>query len=366
MNPPLPALLLETLQDLSMDPNSPNFVDSYVAANANYIAATSISANRATAPAGTSRSGKLPVGNGADVLLLGTANGGAEAAGAAGPPATSGTSQSGASPSTNPAADRRRFQINLDGDGPRDIYIPGSAATGPAIAAAIQAAVQGLSAISAAHQPAYNNFTAVYQTPVLPAQPSYLLTSGTKGTTSSVVVTNSTATPIRLPAGSARFSITINGDGPQDVVLTGPIADGATLATAITTAVQALQPKRSANAAAYSGFACTYDTSAGLNNPSLLLTSGVAGVSSSVTLTNAVNTNVATLLNLGLTNGGREIKGSAVLRPADSQTPTEFHVGTALPAGNVASVALGSDGATPGDIDYINGLPALSWRRVEK
>lgn len=358
-NPPLPPLLLETLQDLSMDPNSPAFVDSYVAANANYITATSVAANRATAPAGTSRSGKLPVGNGADVLLFGTGNGGTETTGVAGPPATSGTSLSGASPSTNPAADKRRLQINLDGDGARDISIPGDAATGPAIAAAIQAAVQALSANSAAHQPAYNGFTAVYQTPAAPATPSYLLTSGTKGAGSSVVVTNSAATPIRLPAGAARFSITINGDGPQDVVLAGPIADGPTLAAAIATAVQAMPAKRSANTAAYTGFTCTYDTSANPNNPSLLLSSGGAGVSSSVVVTNAVNNNVATLLNLGLTNGGLEINGSAVLRPADSQTPTEMHMGTALPAGNVVGVVLGSDGATPGDLDYINGLTAL-------
>jgi len=356
--PPLPPLLLESLTDLSMDPSSATFVDA-VGASASYISTASIAANLATATAGVSRGGKLAVGNGADVLLLGVANGGAETAGVVGPPATAGTSQSGPSPSTNPAADKRRFQINLNGDGARDITIPGDANTGPLVAAAIQAAVRALTANSAALQPAYDNFTAVYQTPALPAQPFYLLTSGTQGAASSVVVTNSTATPIRLAAGPSSFNININNDGPQQVTINGPLADGNAIATAITNAVQAMLPHRAANAPAYLGFACAYDNSSNAANPSMVLTSGTAGVSSSVVVTNGANNNVATLLNLGLTNGGREIIGSAVLRPADSLTPTEMHLGVAVATGNVVSVVAGSDGGTPQDSDYINGLSAL-------
>jgi phage tail sheath protein FI len=355
LNPPQPSLLLETLQDLSMDPSAANFVDNATIA-AKYIGTTRNAANATTATVGASRSGKLAVGNGADVLLLGTANGGTEAAGTA---TTAGTSQSGSNPSINPPADHRRFSINLDGDGARDIMIPGDANSGAAVAAAIQAAVQALSANNAVHQPAYTSFTATFQTPGGGAQPFYLLSSGTKGTTSTVVVTNSTATPIKLAAGPAAFNININGDGPQQVVINGPQADGNAIAAAITTAVHALLPHRASNANAYQNFTCTYDTSAGANNPSLVLTSGVAGVSSSVSVTNGANNNIATLLRLGLTNGGREITGSSVLRPADSQTPTEFHMGIGVVTGNVVAVVPGADGATPLDQDYLNGLTLL-------
>ena len=355
--PPLPPLLLETLEDLSMDPNSANFVDR-VSASARYITTTRNAANAATATAGVSRGGRLPVGNGADLLLLGAANGGTEAAGTAGP-ATAGTSQSGTNPATNPPADKRRFVINLDGDGAREITLPGDAATGAAIAAAIQTAVRALTANTAAHQPAYDGFTATFQVPALPALPFYLLTSGNKGATSTVVVTNSAATPIKLLAGPAAFNININGDGPQQVLINGSLADGTAIAAAITTAVQALLPHRAANAAAYQNFACTYDTSARVGNPSFLLTSGVANGSSSVQVTNGAINNVATLLNLGLTNGGSEINGSAILRAANSQTPTEYHMGLGVVTGNVSAVVAGADGATPIDQDYTNGLTAL-------
>jgi phage tail sheath protein FI len=360
-NPPQPPSLLETLPDLSMDPNSPNFVDAVVASKANYIATTSI-ASAANATNGFSQSGQLPVGNGANLLLLDAASAPTATAGTNGPPATSGTLQSANNPSTNPPTDSRRLTVNLDSDGDREIEIPGIAATGADIAAAIQSAVRGLAAISPVNQPAYDNFTATYQGAAAPF--FYVLTSGSKGATSSVAVGDSSAKPVQVPAGEARFAITINGDGPQDVILTGPFTDGDALATAIATAVQKLTPKRSVNKNAYLNFACKYDkTTNSPNGPWLTLTSGIPGPSSSVAVTNALVNNVATLLNLGLTNSGKEVNGAAVLRPANSQTPTEDHVGSASVVGNVSNTPApkpGSDGATPEDQDYLNGLPALN------
>jgi uncharacterized protein len=356
LNPPLPLLLLETLADLSMDPAAPNFVDTVVTARSNYISTQVEAANLATAPAGSSRGGKLPIGNGADVLKLGVANGGTEAAGAAGPPATSGTSTSGAAPSTNPPADKRAIVINLDGDGPRPIIIPGAAATGADIANALQAAVRALRANNAARQPAYDAFTCTFVT-------AYVLTSGSTGATSSIVVTNSAATPIRLPAGTYKFQIRINGDGPHEITLAGPgpFADGASIQQAIITAVRAVIPKRSANAAAFTGFNCVYDNTAALGNPSFLLTSGVAGTGSRVEVSNAAaqDQDVAQTLKLGATNTGVEVSGSAVLRPADSAVPTQYHLGVAVVTGNVAGVVLGDDGGSTGDPDYTNGLSVL-------
>jgi len=352
LTPPLDPLLLETIPGLSMDPAAANFVDTVVRARSNNISAQADAGNSANAVAGTSRGAKLPVGNGADVLKLGAANGGTETPGTAGPPPTQGTSTSGATPATNPPADKRAITINLDADGPRDIVIPGTAATGADIASAIQAAVRSLTANNATKQAAYDGFTCTFGT-------AYVLGSGSKGPGSSVVVTNSAATPIQLQAGSYKFQVRINGDGPHELTLTGPFADGPSVAQAITSAVRAITPKRNANQQAFTGFTCTYDNAPSAGNPSLLLTSGVPGTGSSVEVTNASSLNVAQTLKLGKTNLGAEISGAAVLRPAESAVPTQYHLGVAVVTGNVNSAVLGDDGGSPGDNDYINGLSAL-------
>ena len=273
-------------------------------------------------------SGQLLVGNGAVALKLGVANGGAETPGAVG---TNGASRSAATPSTNPPADERRFLINLDGDGAQQITIPATAATGPAIAEEIQKAVRALTPNNPPNRPAFEGFTATYDDSVAAGNPSYRLLSGTTGVTSTVVVTNSTALQIELPAGVKKFVIDIDGDGPHVVTLpAGALANGAAIAAAIQTAVQALIPKRAANTPAFKpppapGFTCTYDTSAAEGNPSLVLTSGTpagAGrLNSSVRITDAPSDNVAGTLKLGLKNTGSEIGGSAILRPANSKAP---------------------------------------------
>lgn len=358
LTPPLPPLLLEAHENLSMNPDAGNFVEKVVTANSRYIVAEATKANQSLAGNGASRSGPLAIGNGAVELKLGVSNGGTEAAGAAGPPPTGGTSRSGDSPSTNPAADKRKFTLNLDGDGPSEIVIPSGAATGVDIATAIQTAVRALRANTASHQVAYDNFTCLFDTTVPTA---YLLTSGTTGATSSVVIADSTATSISLPTGTHRFVILVNGDGPHEVALTGTLADGPAVAVAMQTAVRAIAPKRAVNLAAFTNFTCTYENAGGVTaNPSLLLTSGKAGPGSSVRVSNATNENVATLLKLGLTNGGREINGSATLRPANSAIPiTEYRLGEASVNGNVFSVVLGDDGSVPGDAEHKKGFNAL-------
>lgn len=345
--PPLSPILLETHNDLSMNPSAKNYVQDVIAANSKYITAEVNATNSATAATGTSRSAPLAVGNGAAVLELGLVNGGTEVAGGVG---TSGTSRSGVSPSTNPAADERKFRIDVNGDGAQEITIPATAATGADIAAAIQTAVRALTANTPGNQGALNAFTCVFQTAADPGNPSYLLTSGTTGATSTVVVTNSLSSSIGLAAGAKKFVIEIDGDGPHVVTLpAGALANGAAIASAIQTAVQALTPKRAANTAAFKpppapGFTCTYENSAVEGNPSLLMTSGTpagAGrLKSSVRVTDAPSDNVAGTLKLGFKNGGIEVGGSAILRPANSQTPsfpgdTEYHLGDASVIGNV-------------------------------
>lgn len=356
LNPPLDPLLLETIDNVSMSPGAPNFVETAVTARSNYISAQADPTNLAAPGSGSSRGGKLPVGNGADVLKLGTANGGTEAAGTAGPPPTAGTSTSGATPSQSPPADKRAIAINLDGDGAQDIVIPGTAATGADIAAAIQSAVRALKANNPSKQPAFDGFTCTFGT-------TYVLTSGSKGTGSSVVATNSTATPIRLGNGTFKFQIRVNGDGPHEVTLTGPLADGPAIQAAITAALTAIVPKRSANQAAFSGFTSSYDVGPGAGNPSFLLTSGASGTGSSVEVTNATTQNVSQSLRLGRTSGGTETSGAAILRPALSDVPTKYHLGVAVVGGNVASAVAGDDNGSPGDQDYVNGLSSLDTVR---
>ena len=370
--PPLSPLLLETHKNLSMNPAAKNYVENVVNANSKYVAITVDVTNNATANAGTSRSGQLSIGNGAVALKLGIANGGTEAAGGVG---TNGTSRSGATPSTNPPADQRKFLINLDGDGAQEITIPATAATGDDIAAEIQKAVRALTANTPANQPAFDGFTSSYDVSVAAGNPSYKLFSGTTGAGSSVVVTNSASNAISLPAGVKKFVIEIDGDGPHVVTLSaGALANGAAIATDIQNAVQALIPKRAANTAAFKpppapGFTCTYDTSAAAGNPSFLLTSGTpagAGrLNSSVRVTDAPSDNVAATLKLGLKNTGTEIGGSAILRPANSKVPgfpgdTEYHLGDASVIGNVAGPPVfGNDGSQPQAADHKNGFTAL-------
>ena len=359
-NPPLAPLLLETNDNLSMDAKAANFVESVIVANSKYIVATVDSSN--PAEKGISRSGSLPVGNGATDLKLST---GTATPGTAAP--TAGKLTSGAAPNLTPDADKRQFLINIDGDGAKPVTLAPETQGGPAIAAEIQTAVRALKATTPAKQEGYTNFTCTYD----PVANQFVLTSGTTGLASSVGVTDSTAPTIRLPAGTHKFVVFINGDGPHEVAVTGPLADGDAIAAAIEAAVVPpapnLTPKRSSNGPAFTGFTARYDKTSKPGNPSLVLTSGAAGTNSAVrVLDSQTPENVAKTLNLGGTNKGKEIMGSSALRPANSQNPTEYHLGDAVPAGNVVGVVAGDDGdLVPGDLSqaFINGLNALDTIR---
>jgi uncharacterized phage protein gp47/JayE len=98
-----------------------------------------------------------------------------------------GRSVSGIAPATlttGGAVDR--VVVNLDGDGPRTLTL-GSLTGGSTIAAALQAAVRALTALTPGNQPAYAGFRCDYQTTTPGA---YTLRTGTTGPGSSVVVTD--------------------------------------------------------------------------------------------------------------------------------------------------------------------------------
>lgn len=104
---------------------------------------------------------------------------------------TAGTSVSGASPAITTSGGVLSFFVNVNGDGAQLIQVTG--ATGAAIAAAIQVAIRALTAKTAGNATALSSATATYTT-------TYNLTSGAKGSNSSVVVTGSGASTLKLGA----------------------------------------------------------------------------------------------------------------------------------------------------------------------
>lgn len=166
--------------------------------------------------------------------------------------------------------------------------------------------------------------------------------------------------------GLSRLRININGDGYQEVNLldgvggTGQPADlstAANIAQAIQIVVSDLEPQRASTGdAAFDDFTCT--VSGGV----LVLQSGVASRTSSVNVAPSTNTaeNATGLLNLGALEGGIEISGSAITRPANSPASSFYFLGDNPVAGAVTSVVLGSDGdpiAT--DTPYSNAFTLL-------
>jgi phage tail sheath protein FI len=357
---PPPPLLLEKLDDLSMDKASFNFVKTVVAARSKYIKVT-VDAADTSADKGSSRSGPLQlVENGAAELKLGTGHGGAEAPGAAGTPATAGTSKSDNNASENLDPIKRSFLINIDDDGDQPITLPPEPNTGPLIAKAIEEAVRRLKKQKpTTDENAFSKFTCSFDT----ANKSYLLTSGTTGTASKVVVNDFTPQKLLKTGESGHFEINLNDDGFQLVKIDGEVATIGDMAAKIAAAVKTMTARRPANELAYRDFKAEAKTAAEPGNPSLLLTSGLAGINSSVRVRGASTNDIAARLKLGLANGGKETSGHAVLRPARSKTATEYHLGDAIANGNVASAELGKDGDPPIAQDYSRGLIALDGVR---
>lgn len=175
-------------------------------------------------------------------------------------------------------------------------------------------------------------------------------TSGEAGTS----ISGATAAT-SLPAERRRLQVNLNGDGAQTITLADPVTTGAEIATAIQTAVRDLDRLRASTpAAAFDSF------TAGFANGVLTLTSGAAGRQSSVQVTDdPTGNNAATLLELGVTNGGAEATGGAVLRPANGT----YLLGDGAVAGATLAVTPGSDGATPDDNAYLQAFGLLDRLR---
>lgn len=168
--------------------------------------------------------------------------------------------------------------------------------------------------------------------------------------------------PVGLTPPRTRFRININGDGYREINLQDAVDDGdvadlaspANIVTAITSVVTGLvaaglAPQRaSTDPDAFNNFSATEAA-----DGELLLTSGVSGAASSVTVAPATDaTQDATgLLSLGRLEGGVETLGGAITRPIPNDTddvtsiPPRYLAGDhGLPADGVSSVQTGSDG----------------------
>lgn len=179
------------------------------------------------------------------------------------------------------------------------------------------------------------------------------------------------APTVPLPAARTRFRVNVNGDGYQEVDLQDAVGGGAGQVANLDTAdnvrdaiifvVHALtKVHASTNQAAFDSFACTLAAGG-----ELLLTSGAAGLSSSVNVAPASNPaqDASALLDLGALNGGVETLGAAVTRPRNNSTATpNFFLGdNAAPTADVVSVTPGSDGdPVTTDQPFIDALQRLN------
>ncbi len=104
---------------------------------------------------------------------------------------TAGTSTSGASPALTATA--LQFFVNINGDGPQQVYIDDAGThTGAQIAAKIQTAIRALTPFNALNAVAYSSATCTYGS-------TYVITAGVKGL-SSVAVTGAGAATLKLGA----------------------------------------------------------------------------------------------------------------------------------------------------------------------
>jgi phage tail sheath protein FI len=151
-----------------------------------------------------------------------------------------------------------------------------------------------------------------------------------------------------------RLAITIDGDGPYefDIFDAGGSLSGGNeaaritnLASRIQSRVQAIKP----GSPAFANFAAVRDVTR------VVMTSGTQGEQSSVRVGPASIRNAATLLKMGLANGGREVDAAAGMRPAQTGTvggdiggldlttlpaPATVNVTTHGPGGDVGPTAI--------------------------
>ena len=176
-----------------------------------------------------------------------------------------------------------------------------------------------------------------------------------------------------LGANQRQFRININGDGFRTVDLTDEIdantpdlSDPAAVATTIENVIQGLAPLRdSTDPDSYTGATATFTTTTAPDGVLRITAGGPAAASSRVLVQDAPDplVNAAGILGLGPRNGGTEVYGAANMRPQDTPADDFYFLGDDTVAGAVSAVALGTNGTTPQDIDFILAFPLLDTIR---
>lgn len=136
------------------------------------------------------------------------------------PASTAGTSTSAASPGTSAAATTGLLSIALDGETAQSITVPTSLVTAATIAANIQSQVQALTPLYTYNAASYTGFTCTFTGGL------YVLTSGSVGTQSAVVVTATGTIGSTLKLGVANGGTETAGTGAKSFnPLAAPLYD---------------------------------------------------------------------------------------------------------------------------------------------
>jgi Bacteriophage tail sheath protein len=171
-----------------------------------------------------------------------------------------------------------------------------------------------------------------------------------------------TPTTGALGANQRRLRVSINGDGFQEVDLSGQAVETlAEIRTALEAAIQDLTPLRASTPPEAYGNATVTLTGAGNNQ--IQITSGVAGVASRVEVLDATDLLANAAGALGLRLGARVVHGSANMRPPNTAAGSFYLLGDSPVAGAVSAVTAGSDGTTPQDQDYTGAFNLLDTIR---
>jgi phage tail sheath protein FI len=165
-----------------------------------------------------------------------------------------------------------------------------------------------------------------------------------------------------LGTNQRQFRINIHADGYRTVDLTAELDGGdltlpETIRAAIENTIQGFSPSRASTPAeVYTNASVTIE-----GTTRLRITSGLSSADSKVEILDAEDTlaNAAGALNLGKSNGGTEVFGSAPMRPQDTSVDDYYYLGDDTTDTRVSDVNPGSDGTLPlQSQDYID---AFNW-----
>jgi phage tail sheath protein FI len=190
------------------------------------------------------------------------------------------------------------------------------------------------------------------------------------GYSESGVITGTDGGTDFIASGQTKFRINMHGEGARLVDIADDMAGKDTkvlgdIADAIQATLSALKPLRAGGGLddAYKNASVQVLTpdAAKPAERTLRITSGLAGIASSVEILPApsLTETLTGALKLGVRSGGREVSGTADMRPMDTASGDCYFIGDdTVDATRVSRVVAGDDGKVPQQADYIE---AFHW-----